>query len=166
MFPNKYRSVPSYRWLSSKHECEWAGILCDDDGNVRVIDVSGQNIRGHLPAEFAELRLLQSLMFSWNQLTGTIPQEYGNMKYMVTFEGSFNQLTGTLPAWTETRNLQLFDVGGNSLTGTIPPSFQNMVNLGGLYLHNNAFQGPIPDFIGDLTNLSKFIPHINFSLWQ
>lgn len=151
--------MPSYRWLSSKHECEWAGIRCDDDGNVRVIDLSGQNIRGQLPKEFKELRFLQSLMLSWNQLAGTIPEEYGSMQYLVNFEVGFNLLTGTLPTWTETRNLQLFNVGTNSLTGSIPTFLRNMSNLGGLYLFDNAFRGEIPDWIGDVSNLSEFFAH-------
>ncbi|CAJ1952376.1 unnamed protein product [Cylindrotheca closterium] len=156
VFPARYRSMPSYRWLTSKHECEWAGIRCDDDGNIRVIDLAGQNIRGNLPPEFKELRFLQSLMLSWNQLTGAIPKEYGGMQYLVNFELGFNELTGTLPMWTETRNLQLFNVGSNSLSGTIPTFIKNMKNLGGLYLFDNAFRGEIPDWIGDVSTL-KYI---------
>lgn len=154
--PSTYRSVPSYRWLSRKHECEWAGIRCDEDGYVRVIDLSGQYIRGKLPIEFKELRFLQSLLLSWNQLSGTVPEEYGNMQYLVSFEVGFNDLTGTLPTWSETHNLQLFNVGANSLTGTIPTSIKTMINLGGFYIWDNALRGTIPEEIGYMSTLSKF----------
>lgn len=35
VFPNSYEEVPATRWLSSAHECEFAGVNCDDKMQVR-----------------------------------------------------------------------------------------------------------------------------------
>ena len=35
-----YLDVQAKRWLSSQHECEWAGIECDGDNRVRYLQLS------------------------------------------------------------------------------------------------------------------------------
>ncbi|CAJ1952382.1 unnamed protein product [Cylindrotheca closterium] len=155
-FPHRYRSLPSYRWLSSRHECEWAGVRCGDSDYVTNVILVGQKIRGNLPKEFTELEGLDALALQWNDLTGTIPEEYGKMKRLGSFQVHYNQLTGTLPKsfFVGMRNLFLVNVGQNFLTGTIPLSFKNMVGLRGLYLFNNLFRGEIPSEIGELSLLN------------
>jgi len=122
----------------------------------------GQNIRGKLPKEFKELEFLNSILLQWNDFTGTIPEEYGDMKHLQAFVVHHNHLTGTLPEgfFVGMRNLRALNVGRNFLTGTIPASIKNMVGLHGLYLFSNAFQGQIPDEIGDLSVLSTLPYHL------
>jgi hypothetical protein len=40
VFPNAYQDVPNAtRWLSSAHECEFAGVMCDDKLQVRHLEM-------------------------------------------------------------------------------------------------------------------------------
>ena len=38
--PEAFQPIPWIRWLSATDECAWAGISCDDSGQVRVIELS------------------------------------------------------------------------------------------------------------------------------
>ena len=37
--PNKYDRVSWTRWLSKRHECSWAGIICDERDEVRSLEL-------------------------------------------------------------------------------------------------------------------------------
>lgn len=39
LFPEQFDLQPSHAWLSNTHECEWAGIVCDDQKQIRSIDL-------------------------------------------------------------------------------------------------------------------------------
>ena len=39
-FPPMYKETSWTRWLSGQNECEWAGIFCDDEKQVRAIELS------------------------------------------------------------------------------------------------------------------------------
>lgn len=157
VYPQKFRSIPSQRWLSGEHECQWAGLECDESDYVRTIDLLGQNIGGNFPVELTHLRFLQGIRLNLNDLTGTIPEEYGMMPHLVHLELHFNSLTGSIPRrWSESRNLQAVNIGENFLTGTIPPGVREMVNLKGLFLFGNILTGDLPSSLGDITMLSKF----------
>ena len=40
-FPElEYEEVPWYRWLSGTHECEWAGVFCDEFNQTRALELS------------------------------------------------------------------------------------------------------------------------------
>lgn len=134
IYPHRYRSLPTYRWMSAAHECDWAGIECIDESLlVNEIDLKAQGISGTLPVELTYLRFLQTLAISWNSFSGTMPAEYGHMRHLVTFECHFNEFTGTIPTqWSEAKNLQSFNIGGNYLTGTLPLEIQEMVSLKGM----------------------------------
>jgi hypothetical protein len=134
VYPHRFRSVPAYRWMSGAHECEWAGIECEDeDLFVREIDLKAQQLSGQLPTELTHLRFLQTLAIGWNSLSGSIPTEYGRMGHLVNFECHFNEFTGSIPdRWSEAKNLQSFNIADNYLTGTIPTSIAEIVSLKGM----------------------------------
>jgi hypothetical protein len=39
VFPNAYQQVPWIRWLSSHHECLWAGVFCDEFNQTRAFEL-------------------------------------------------------------------------------------------------------------------------------
>lgn len=43
VLPSEYQSIDWTRWLSGANECAWAGIFCDDEGQIRAIDLSKYN---------------------------------------------------------------------------------------------------------------------------
>lgn len=40
IFPEELLFVDSARWLSSAHECNWAGLFCDEEDVLRAMDLS------------------------------------------------------------------------------------------------------------------------------
>lgn len=39
LFPEVFDRKPAFAWLSIAAECDWAGIICDDQGQVRTVDL-------------------------------------------------------------------------------------------------------------------------------
>nr|XP_043633344.1 receptor-like protein EIX2 [Erigeron canadensis] len=94
-------------------------------GLVTLLDLSSNNLVGHIPSELMALRELKSLNLSRNQLTGWIPEKIGDMKSLETLDVSLNKLSGKLPMSLSSLTFLLsFNVCWNHLTGRIPSSTQ------------------------------------------
>ena len=39
VFPHEYRGVPTTRWLTGEHECNWAGVFCDEFNQTRGLQM-------------------------------------------------------------------------------------------------------------------------------
>jgi hypothetical protein len=154
--PLEYEGVAANRWLSSLHECSWAGIFCDELNQTRGVDLHGQGMQGAFPVSLTQLRYVQTLSFSWNNFTGTIPEEIGTMKHLLNLELHYNQFTGSLPgSWTNAKTLQLMNVAGNFLSGQIPSDIKFLSNLKGIFLSENMLTGGFPDEFAQVSLLSK-----------
>ena len=121
----------NYNWLSdSVHHCEWYGITCtSEEGVVRQIELSLNNLQGAIPREIGNLANLQGLWLGGNNLT-SLPAEIGYL--------------------TKLRVLQL---DGNSLS-SLPPTIGNLTNMGRLRLESNDLTS-LPLEIGNLANLQE-----------
>ena len=152
-------------WLSSQPLSDWHGVTADDNGCVRGLDLSDNQLTGTIPAELGNLANLEELSLYDNQLTGTIPAELGNL---ANLQGLFlrrNQLTGGIPAELgDLANLQWLLLEANQLTGTIPASLGNLANLDRLGLSQNQLTGTIPATLGNLTNLRLWLDLSNNQL--
>jgi hypothetical protein len=42
--PIVYQPFPSIRWNSEENECNWSGIFCDDEGQIRAIEISKYSV--------------------------------------------------------------------------------------------------------------------------
>jgi hypothetical protein len=163
-------------WLSSSDECTWAGVSCNDDHEVEIIDLSNNNLqgvlssgigfltnlnslslsnnalKGTLPTDLAKLSLLQTFILSSNSLSGSIPSEVGQMSQLTSFALDFNSLVGTLP--TElgllSRLLSL-SISTNELHGSIPTELGLLQSLRGVSFQANALTGNLPTEIGHWT---------------
>jgi hypothetical protein len=156
VFPDEYRGIPWYRWLSHNHECRWAGIFCDEFDQIRSLDLTGQKISNTLPVELAYFPFLHSIGLSWNNFYGSIPVEYAQMNHLLSLELHYNTLTGTLPDdWSNAKNLQLFNVADNEITGTLPPDIKSLNKLKGVFLFNNFLTGTFPTEFAAMELLSK-----------
>ncbi|XP_077235997.1 receptor protein kinase TMK1-like [Tasmannia lanceolata] len=83
-------------------------------------------------------------------ITGKIPDFFGDFASLNHLVLSYNNLEGELPAkfaGSSIQSLWLNNQQGNKLYGTIQV-IQNMTSLVQLWLHVNAFSGPLPDFSG------------------
>ncbi|KAK1409738.1 hypothetical protein QVD17_36267 [Tagetes erecta] len=125
-------------------------------GDLGVLDVGYNQLRGVLP-EFGNLsKTLYSLSVASNQLSGELSPYIGNLSGLTSLDLSNNQLTGSLPATvgnlTELRRL---DVTNNSFSGNIPSSLGNLSLLIDLYLTSNQFNGTIPSTLGNCIRLIR-----------
>ncbi|XP_058111860.1 receptor-like protein 7 [Magnolia sinica] len=145
------RLILSYTGLSGK--------LPDSLGNLKFLTdlaLSNCNLSGSLPSSLWNLTKLQYLDLSYNRLSGPIPSSYGNgllnLKQISLWN---NLLNGTIPSsLLSLPSLQGLYLGGNQLSGQLG-EFHSSSQLENLYLDSNKFQGMIPRFIFQLTNLRE-----------
>ncbi|KAG7353273.1 RHS repeat-associated core domain containing protein [Nitzschia inconspicua] len=155
LYPLEYEGVPSIRWLSSEHECKWAGINCDELNQARIIDLPGQEIQGTFPAILTRLRYVQTITLAWNKFIGQLPDSIGNMKHLLNFEVQYNQFTGNIPlTWSNAKNLQLVNFGGNMLSGQLPTEVGYLRNIKGMFLYENMLTGTFPDEFAQVSLLT------------
>ena len=166
---------------SGKHECEWYGVLtCSHSQTLTQLDLSGNNLRGSLSSEIAQLsdllffdvsndgltgsivseigllHKLEIVRLGFNSLTGTIPEDVANCKNLRVLALNENLLSGTIPsALGGMRNVQKLEFDDNQLSGTIPLELGNMRVLRTLYLQSNRLTGTIPPELGKPFMLEK-----------
>ncbi|KAI9083481.1 hypothetical protein K1719_034423 [Acacia pycnantha] len=131
---------------------------------------------GPLPHSLGNLSNLRRIRLSANNFTGTIPETYGNLKNMIDFSIDGSTLSGKIPSfignWTK---ILYMDMEGTGMEGPIPSTislltnlkelrisdlkgtttmaFPNLKSLERLILRNCLITGPIPMYIGEMTNL-------------
>ncbi|KAK1361370.1 hypothetical protein POM88_045844 [Heracleum sosnowskyi] len=86
------------------------------------LNLSKNNIGGHIPSEIGSLQSLQYLDLSWNLLTGEVPKVLGGL-----------------------RSLETLNISHNKLNGSIKSTFELMQSLISLDISYNQLEGPIPD---------------------
>ncbi|KAH9753666.1 Receptor-like protein 13 [Citrus sinensis] len=155
---------------------------------LRLLDISNNNIRGHIPVEFGDvLPSLYVFKNSMNALDGSIPSSFGNMKFLQILDLSNNHLTGEIPEHLamgcvnlqslalsnnnlqghlfsrnfNLTNLQWLQLEGNHFVGEISQSLSKCSSLKGLFLNNNNLSGKIPRWLGNLTWLQYIIMPTN-----
>ena len=109
-------------WNTVKPLDEWYGVTTAiGRDRVQQVHLSGNGLRGRLPASLGNLRYLLQLTLEDNELTGPIPPELARPTLLYILELGYNELTGTIPP-----SLRVFDIRDrlrlfyNRLTGTIP----------------------------------------------
>jgi Leucine-rich repeat (LRR) protein len=124
-------------WLMGD-EYNWFGILftvMNLGGTVGLqfvvteIELTGNNMKGSIPADLGLLTALTSFSVGFNSLTGTIPASIGQWTALTYFDASLNQLTGTLPAsignWSQ---IQIAYFHANQFTGSMPNGICPYIN--------------------------------------
>ncbi|CAN1187566.1 Probable LRR receptor-like serine/threonine-protein kinase At3g47570 [Linum perenne] len=110
---------------------------------------------GEVPDALDQLKSLQLLVLSFNNLYGEIPASIFNISSLIQIWFGANQFHGSLP-WnlgTSLPNLEKFDVFNNNLIGRLPPSLSNASNLVILQLNVNNFTGSVPS----MANSNKLV---------
>uniref|UniRef100_A0A7N2LK78 non-specific serine/threonine protein kinase n=1 Tax=Quercus lobata TaxID=97700 RepID=A0A7N2LK78_QUELO len=121
---------------------------------MRYIDSCG--FRGEIPSTFSNLKNLQFVWASDNELTGRIPEFIGNWSSLIFLRLEGNSFEGPIPSTfsnlTSMRHLMISDVsnGGSSLA-----FMKDMKSISVLYLRNNNISDSIPLNIGGYQNLRQ-----------
>jgi Leucine-rich repeat (LRR) protein len=88
-----------------------------DDSSVVVLDVSGNNLTGSLPAEIRKLTNLETLDASDNDMTG-IPAEIGQLSKLRIISYANNNISGLPLEIGNLKNLETLDLRGNPNVST------------------------------------------------
>nr|GLL41434.1 receptor-like kinase TMK4 [Ipomoea trifida] len=116
--------------------------------NLRIFGISdnGELSPWQIPSYLAESTNLGSFYASNASITGVIPNFFDSFPNLQNLRLSYNNLTGSLPGSfgsSEIQNLWLHNQQ-QGLSGTIDV-LSSMAQLSQVWLHANAFTGPIPD---------------------
>ncbi|GLT71336.1 hypothetical protein SLA2020_433650 [Shorea laevis] len=111
--------------------------------NLRLIDLSGNNLTGEIPQQICSLFELVQLNLSRNQLTGGIPANIGQMRSLESLDLSRNQLSGQLPSsMSQLTFLSILNLSNNNFCGRIPLSTQLQSFPAYAFANNSALCGP------------------------
>ena len=149
--------IPTTAWSGTNRMQNWRGVTITD-GRVTLLDLSGYDLSGPIPAELADLTNLTHLNLQRNDLSGPIPAELGNLANLTHLNLQRNDLLGRIPAELgNLANLTHLNLQRNDLLGRIPAELGNLANLTHLNLQRNDLLGRIPAELGNLANLT----HLN-----
>ncbi|KAH7669504.1 Non-specific serine/threonine protein kinase protein, partial [Dioscorea alata] len=111
---------------------------------VTSMDLSDNQISGHIPAGLGKLSGLQSLNLSGNHLSGNIPVDIGNLRFLESLDLSRNELSGAIPtSMSAMTSLSHLNLSYNNLSGRIPSGYQlQTINEQSMYIGNDNLCGP------------------------
>ena len=139
-------------WDSAQGLSTWFGVAVNGNGRVTELDLSGNNLRGTVPAQLATLTELTSLDLSGNQLSGAIPSELSDLTELTSLHLWGNELSGPIPDLSGLTELTILSLSNNQLTGEIA-WLGALTELTTVYLWGNELSGTIPD-LSSLTALT------------
>lgn len=183
---------PSWnRWDLSKDPSEWKGVTIKD-GHVTELKIQGQKVKGEIPSSIGNLKELQLLYCSSNQISKfpdelftlpklrefyadlqnrggekTLKQEFPkkvNLPELETLYLADNEISGSLPADINLPKLKTFGMQNNKMTGDIPEVLAQCPSLQFFYVFGNDFTGKIPQDWSACTNLIQIIADNNKNL--
>ncbi|XP_039156037.1 putative receptor-like protein kinase At3g47110 [Eucalyptus grandis] len=131
--------------------------------------VSANQLEGGLPNDLGfTLPNLREIALFENHLTGPIPESITNASNLGMFVIGLNNFTGKVPSFSNMREHYWLEIGFNNLgSGEFVDldflcSLTNSTKLEKLGIEANAFRGPIPDCINNLSiTLTHFLLHNN-----
>ncbi|KAL5702830.1 hypothetical protein ACHQM5_027995 [Ranunculus cassubicifolius] len=145
-----------------------------DSENLVELDASNVSFTGEIPDIFAKFISLQSVRLSYNNLTGDLPvslsqtsvqnlwlnNQVNGLSGGIDLLGKLpglaqvwlqkNAFTGSIPDLSNCTQLFDLQLRDNQFTGIVPPSLTSLKSLLNVTLANNKFQGPYPEFGGNV----------------
>ena len=150
-------------WITSTNatsHCSWYGITCHGNTtHIKTIVLAYNNLNGFLPSNIWKIRNLFSLCTPGNpSLRGRISDFlFANMTNLLTVVFNAASITGNIPdEIVKMKNLQNFlgcVMTGDGFTGPLPQEIGNMTELRVLCLGGNNLTGRIPKSISRLKKL-------------
>ncbi|CAI5526917.1 unnamed protein product, partial [Closterium sp. Naga37s-1] len=151
-----------YNWEPNAPCTTDEGLVCNADGTVNTIDLSGIGLQGSICSDIGNLTTLVTLDLSYNSLSGPIPASIGRLPLLKTLDLSYNVLEGALPSTIGSlSSLQTLNLYNNNFNGTVPASLSALTSLKFLELGNNSFFGSFPTGFAKLTQLTLLSLFVN-----
>ncbi|KAJ6887723.1 hypothetical protein NC652_028871 [Populus alba x Populus x berolinensis] len=131
--------------------------------NLIFLDLSSNNLSGHIPLSFENLINLSSLDLSNNQLVGSIHSQLNTLSNLESLSLYGNSFNGTIPSFLfALPSLYYLDLHNNNFIGNISELQHDSLRF--LDLSNNNLCGPIPSSIFKQENLTTLILASNSKL--
>ncbi|RVX12881.1 MDIS1-interacting receptor like kinase 2 [Vitis vinifera] len=123
--------------------------------NLRVVKLSYNHfLNGKILEEIGNLTKLKHLSLQGNKFSGGIPTSVLNLKELEVLDLSRNDLSMEILAGIgNSSNIFCLSLRNNKLTGGIPWSMEKLRKLETLDLENNSLTGEIPSWLFDLDGL-------------
>ncbi|XP_051144947.1 receptor protein kinase TMK1-like [Andrographis paniculata] len=128
--------------------------------SLQVVYLDGNKFSSwSIPDGLTSASGLQTFSATGANISGPLPNFFDKFSSLTTLHMSFNFLEGPLPSSFSGSSIQSLwlngQTSGSKLNGSIAV-LQNMTQLSEVWLHDNSFSGPLPDFSGliQLQNLS------------
>lgn len=150
-----YAGIPSTRWLSPMHECEWPGVNCDDKTQTIAweIDLLGVGIRGTFPVFLSIMPGIESIQLTYGAMTGQFPEDMNMFENLWQLAVIGNLLTDPFPESFFDLPIWILNLAYNQFTGKLPAELGKFPDAAALYLMENEFTGPLPDSLSQLQAL-------------
>ncbi|KAJ7981881.1 Leucine-rich receptor-like kinase family protein [Quillaja saponaria] len=150
--PKELANITTLKSLSIEYN-QFSGNLPPKLGNLPQIErmlMSSNNFTGEIPATFAKLTTLKDFRIADNHFSGSIPdfiQNWTNLEKL--------GLSGPIPTGSsflaKVNDLRISDLNGTDMSF---PLISSMTKLKTLILMSCNIIGPLPEYLGQLPNLS------------
>ncbi|EEF37348.1 serine/threonine-protein kinase bri1, putative [Ricinus communis] len=151
-WPSSLRSLNLYATGSSGE------LLEHSIGNLKsmeYLDLSFNNLFGLIPTSLGNLESLEYLYLRNNNLSGSVPHTLGNLKQLKFLDLSSNHFSGQIPdIYADLRKLEFLYLFGNDFSGQLPPSMFKFTELYSLDISFNNLNGTIPSWLFALPSLN------------
>ncbi|KAK1408064.1 hypothetical protein QVD17_39696 [Tagetes erecta] len=139
------------------------GPIPNDLGKVTpliTLDLSFNKLFGEIPSSLCEKGELVDLILMGNAFSGNLPANLGECKTLERVRLSKNKFSGEVHVgiWG-LPHVYLLDLAENLFSGNMVVA--SGLNLSSIMLSKNSFSGRIPDEIGSLTKIVKFLANDN-----
>eukprot|EP00012_Vannella_robusta_P010883 CAMPEP_0206206486 /NCGR_PEP_ID=MMETSP0166-20121206/14965_1 /ASSEMBLY_ACC=CAM_ASM_000260 /TAXON_ID=95228 /ORGANISM="Vannella robusta, Strain DIVA3 518/3/11/1/6" /LENGTH=636 /DNA_ID=CAMNT_0053626947 /DNA_START=451 /DNA_END=2358 /DNA_ORIENTATION=+ len=117
---------------------------------LQVIKLTGNQMSGTISQALSDMRYLEQINLSLNELEGEIPILTGMVKLKI-IDFSTCKLSGAIPDISSLVNLQFIDISANSLIGSLPETPPRLPRLRDLDFSSNHIQGTLPAWVTNVT---------------
>jgi hypothetical protein len=130
--------------------CSFYSLLpsCNRTGGLFRLHISGNQLRGSIPASLGSLTQLTYLHLYGNEISGSIPASLGSLTRLKSL--CVREIELLALAKLRRIHSQLYT---NQLSGTIPASLSSLTQTLELLIDHNELVGSLPDSLGSLTQL-------------
>ncbi|CAH1441770.1 unnamed protein product [Lactuca virosa] len=128
-----------------------------------IYAITQNNLTGEIPASICELKSLQLLDLSFNNMSGTLPSCLGILSNSLMYLNlKHNNFHGKIMnTFTLGSMLTELDLSENRFTSQLPRSLTNCTNLEILSLEDNSFHDAFPSWLGSLAELQVLVLRSN-----
>lgn len=142
---------------------DWFGVKVYDDGRVKELVLSFNNLKGKITPDICKLKKLKKLEIKGADFKdSSIPENIGDLTELTDLTLKFCSLSGSIPKSIKKLNkLEGVDFASNFLSGNLPEELGEATNLKRLEISRNNFSGSVPDSWKNLTNLELVFFNFN-----